>query len=274
MALKTRSFPIPLSPFAAAAAVAALGFAVAQAAVKPAAHKTSAAAPAVVEKVDPEALGALRRMSTYLQGLPAFGLTSQTSLDLVLRDGQKVQVDGVAQYKVRRPSGFVIDVKSNLKTRRFVYDGKQFTVYAPEVGYFATVAAPATNRETLELLWTKFHLALPLEDLFRWSDPAGSRDTALQSGFRAGTVAVDGVQTDHYVFREAGFDWQVWIQQGDQPIPRKVVMVDRTDPARPTYTARLTWDLTPSFTPADFTFQPGKDAKAIRLEAIADRGSK
>jgi hypothetical protein len=268
--------PHPLRPLSAGAFAAILGLAQATAAApaspNPApAHKAAKSAPAaspIVEKVDPKAVDALRRMSAYLQGLPAFALTSQTSLELVLRDGQKVLVDGVARYKVRRPGGFVIDVESNLKTRRFVYDGKQFTVFSPKLGYFATVAAPATNRETLDFLWNKFRVALPLEDLFRWSDPGGARDDRLQSGFRVGTVTLDGVETDQYVFREPGFDWQIWIQQGDQPIPRRVVIVDRTDPAQPAYTARLTWDTHPTFAPDEFAFHPGKGATAVRLEAV------
>jgi hypothetical protein len=276
------AFPITIHrlslPPAAGAAALSLVLAVllaSPAAAKSAATKTaapaSASSPAIVEKVDPSAVEALRRMSAYLQGLPAFALTSKTSLDLVLRDGQKVLVDGVANYKVRRSGGFVIDVKTNLKTRRFLYDGKQFTIFAPELGYFATIAAPATNRETLDLLWTRFHLALPLEDLFRWSDPGGARDNGLQSGFRAGTVTLDGVETDQYVFREPDFDWQVWIQKGDQPIPRKVVIVDRTDPSRPEYTARLDWDVNPTLAADDFTFRPDKGAKPIRLDAVASQ---
>ena len=223
---------------------------------------------AVVEKVDPTAAAALQRMSAYLQSLPAFALTSQTSLDLVLRDGQKVQVDGVARYKVRRPAGFVIDVDSNMKSRRFIYDGKQFTIFAPKLGYFATSAAPPSNREALDMLWTKYGIALPLEDLFRWSDPSGARDQ-LQSGFRAGTVVLDGVETEQYVFREPQFDWQVWIQTGDKPLPRKVVIVDRSDPARPAYRAQLTWDVNPTLAESDFAFQPGKDAKLVHLGVVA-----
>jgi len=229
---------------------------------------SSAAGAQITERVDPKSLEALRRMSAFLQSLPAFALTSDASIDLVLRDGQKVQIDGVARYKVRRPAGFVIDVDTSMKDRRFFYDGKVFTVLAPKLGYYATVPAPATNRQVLDVLWTKYGIALPLEDLFRWSDPAGSRD-APQSGFRVGSATVDGVETDHYAFREATFDWQVWIQQGDQPLPRKVVIVDRTDPAGPAYTARLTWDLRPTLTADDFTYRPGNEAKAIRLSAAA-----
>jgi len=226
------------------------------------------AQPAIVERVDPKSVEALQRMSAYLQALPAFGLTSQTSLDLVLRDGQKVMIDGVGRYKVRRPAGFAIDIESNLKARRFIYDGKQFTIFAPKLGYFATVAAPATNRETLDVLWTRYGIALPLEDLFRWSDPNGARDDRLQSGFRVGTVVLDGVDTEQYVFREPGFDWQIWIQTGDKPLPLKLVIVDRTDPSHPAYVARLTWDVSPTFADNDFAFRPDKDAKPVHISLI------
>jgi hypothetical protein len=34
-----------------------------------------------------------------------------------------------------------------VKSRRFIYDGKNFTVYSPQLGYYSTVAAPATTRK-------------------------------------------------------------------------------------------------------------------------------
>ena len=70
--------------------------------------------------------------------------------------------------------------------------------------------------------------------------------------------------TEHYAFREPTVDWEVWIQK-DQPLPRKLVIVDRTDPARPTFTSRLTWQVNPTFTDADFAFVPDANAKRIQL---------
>jgi len=43
------------------------------------------------------------------------------------------------------------------------------------------------------------------------------------------------------------------------------VIVDRTDPARPAFTARLKWTLNPTFSESDFAFVPGADAKKIQL---------
>ena len=116
---------------------------------------TAVSAPAASQSsVDPASVAALKRMSAYLSTLNTMEVTSEGSLDVVTEDGQRVQLDGVTNYKIRRP-GFVIDFNSDLKSRRFVYDGKNFTVVAPKLGYYATVPAPGTNREVLELAQTE-----------------------------------------------------------------------------------------------------------------------
>ena len=76
---------------------------------------------------------------------------------------------------------------------------------------------------------------------------------------------MDGVKTTHYAFREPEVDWEVWIQDGDQPLPRKLAIVDRTDPAHPTFTSRLSWTVNPTLNDSDFTFTPGADSKKIQL---------
>ena len=215
--------------------------------------------------IEDGAIDALKEMSAYLMSATTLGITSQGSMDAVTSDGQRIQLDGSTRYKVRRP-GFVIDYTSDIKSRRFIYDGKTFTVYSPKLGFYASVPAPPTNREVLDTIYEKFGIALPLEDLFRWGDGSTvDRIQALRSAYEVGPATVDGVATDHFAFREADVDWEVWIQQGDQPLPRKLVIVDRTDPSRPTFTARLSWQVNPTFTDADFTFVPDANARRIQL---------
>jgi hypothetical protein len=217
--------------------------------------------------VEPEALEALQRMSAYLGTFQTVEVTTQTSLDLVTNDDQRLQLDGGAKYKIRRPNGFVIEVSTALKKRRYIYDGKTFTLDAPDRGFYATVPAPATNIETLDLLYEKFNIALPLEDLFRWTDPANRRREALTSGYAIGPAIIGGVQTEQYAFREGDLDWQIWIEPGPRPLPRKLVIIDRSDSTNPAYIATLNWNVNPTFGPDDFTFRPAAGAKAIRLSA-------
>jgi len=222
--------------------------------------------------VDADSVAALKRMSAYLTSLNTIEIVSRGSMDVVDEDGQRIQMDGVTTYKVRKPNGFVIDYVSDAKSRRFIYDGKQFTVYAPKLDFYASAPAPATNREVLDLVYEKFGIRLPLEDLFRWNDPNGVRVEALTSGYKVGTATLDGVETEQYAFRQADLDWEIWIAKGSQPLPQKVVIVDRTDPAMPTFIARLKWTVNPTFGDKDFAFVPDKDAKRIELAVYEEIG--
>jgi hypothetical protein len=82
----------------------------------------------------------------------------------------------------------------------------------------------------------------------------------------AGPAVIDGTTCQHYVFRQDDIDWQIWIQKGDYPLPRKVVITTKTDDARPQHSAEYQWDLAPSFNDAAFTFNPPKGALRVVLE--------
>lgn len=236
---------------------------------KPPSTPPAAAEAAEDNPVQPEAVAALKRMSQYLSGLKAFELTSDSSLDLVTLDEQRLQMDAVVRYKVTQP-GIWVSYESDQKNRQYFYDGKNFTIYAPKLNFYASAPAPASNREFLKAVYDKFGISLPLEDLFRWNDGDDSDIAALTSAFGAGTATINGVATDHWAFRQGDFDWEVWIEKGDRPLPRKLVIIDRTDPAMPGYTARLSWELNPKLQQSDFTFVPGKDAMRIQLATVME----
>src|SRR5512139_823265 len=120
--------------------------------------------------VEPEAVNALKRMSEFLLSLNTIQITSDSSLDAVTNDGQRIQMDGVTNYKVRKPNGFVIEYQNPMKPRTYYYDGKSFTVFSPKLGFYAQAPAPATNREVLDTIYQRYGISLPLEDLFRWGD--------------------------------------------------------------------------------------------------------
>jgi hypothetical protein len=230
------------------------------------AHAQDSAAPtgATAPDVDPRAVEALRKMSMYLQTLQTFRLTSQASLDVITVQDQKVQLDMVTTYQVRKPGGIRIDWTSDQKNRIFYYDGAQFTLVAPTLGYYATVDAPPTNREFLAALYDKTGVELPLADLFRWSDADHEDDIAnLTSAFSVGTATLDGVETDHWAYRTAEYDWELWMEQGDRPLPRKFVLIDRSDPTLPAFVARLTWQINPVLDPTVFTYVPTGTATRI-----------
>lgn len=229
--------------------------------------KTDVAA-ASADSVEPQALQALKRMGAYLGALTSFEIDTQTSLDVVTNAGERVQLNGTGHYKVQRPTGFVIDVATDMKSRRFYFDGKQLTVLSPLLGYYATAPAPGNNAQAIDTLSQRYGITLPLSDLFSWVDQGSVRADQLKSGFLVGPATIDGVLTDQYAFREADVDWQIWIQRGDAPLPRKLVIDDHSDPATPAYDARLSWTINPTLNASEFTYRPDQSAKQIRLSIL------
>ena len=242
-----------------------LGCATAQA-DPPAPAPQQAAAPAATSAqpaVEPAAREALRRMSAYLGTLQSFRVVADTSADRVYDNGQSLQFNGRVTYDVRRPNGFVIEMATDRHTRKLYYDGRSLTLFAPARGLYATVPAPNTISGTLDLAWQRHGISVPLEDLFRWSNSLDRRDEALNTGIWVGYARVNGVDTDQYAFQENGVDWQVWIRQGDRPVPVRVVVIDAVDPAHPQFVANLTWTENPSFSDSTFAFQPPAGAQRI-----------
>jgi hypothetical protein len=226
---------------------------------------------APVTDIDVKAIDALKAMGAYLRTLKTFALRSETTTDEVLDNGQKVQFGGTVDYLVRKPNAMRAEVVSDRKRRQYFYDGKTVTVYGPANRYYASTAAPPTITELLQFLDQKYDLDLPLADLFLWGTDKDGLDD-IKSAINIGPSRIGGVDTDHYVFRQADVDWQIWIERGKTPLPRKLLITTTSEPTQPQYVAVLKWDLNPKLDNKSFTFVPPKGAQKIVLataEAVA-----
>jgi hypothetical protein len=213
-------------------------------------------------QVDANAVNALTKMSAYLRSIPAFQITLQTQRDDVDVYGQLITLSGGATYKVRRPDAFAIDLALPSLAGQYVYDGKTVTVYDAKTGNYAKYQAPSTIRATLELAEQKYGATVPLDDLFTWSE-GDDRAKALTAAHFIGKTQIAGQTANQYAFRQPGIDWQIWIADGDKPVPLRVVIVSRFDPARPQFQADLSWDTAPQFSPSAFVFTPPPNARAV-----------
>jgi hypothetical protein len=247
---------------AVAAVLAFSGMAAAQQAQRPA-----AAEPAI----EPEALAALTRMGGFLRTQRSLEVKADTTTDEVLASGQKIQLDASVDLRVRRPDRLRADVRSDRKSRRLYYDGKTFTVFGARAGYYATVAAPPTIQQLLDVVAQRYGLEFPLADLFYWGTPkSGVGD--IRAATSLGRSSVAGVACDHYAFRQADVDWQIWIEQGTSPLPRKLLITSIKEPGQPQYTAVMNWTLSPLLENELFAFVPPKDAQRIPLAPLEGTG--
>jgi hypothetical protein len=68
---------------------------------------------------------------------------------------------------------------------------------------------------------------------------------------------------------------QVWIAQGEQPLPRRVILTYKNAPGQPQYRADLSeWNLSPTVADNSFTFTPPAGAEQIPfLAPVRQKGS-
>lgn len=248
-----------------AAAVASAAAPLAAQAATPAkpAKAVAAPAPAAAPALDPAAAAALDRMGAYLRTLKNFDVHVESTSDTILNNGQRIQLDRMVDYAVQTPNRLTARLEGPQGVVNANYDGAAFTV-AGEDGYYAQAPLTGSISNLLSKAYTAYGIDFPLQDLFRWGDASSVTDKPTE-GFRIGTSRVGGVVTEHYAFRQPGVDFQIWIEQGDKPLPRKMVITSLTDAAQPQYTALIRWDLSPRRTDGQFTFKPAPGAKQIRF---------
>jgi hypothetical protein len=225
--------------------------------------------PSAASDINPAALSALERMTLHLGTLKMFEVSTRSTIDQVMDDGQKLQFEGSATYKVKRPDAFFIGLHSDRRIREFYYNGKTFTMFSPRMKLFTEVSAPPTIAEMVGVLEDDYDITLPLVDLFRWgAEPEDMK--ALTSAEYVGPGRVGDVECDHYAFRQENVDWQVWIQRGDAPLPRKLVITTQDDPAFPQFIAVLDWKSDARFDASTFSFKPSASTYKIALAKATD----
>jgi hypothetical protein len=88
----------------------------------------------------------------------------------------------------------------------------------------------------------------------------------VTSGFVVGKGVVDGVRCDHLAFRAPHVDWQIWIEEGNRPLVRKLVITTRDKLNAPQFTVvAKNWNLEPEFTAATFSFVPPQCPQRIEF---------
>jgi hypothetical protein len=221
--------------------------------------------------MEPQAEKLLRRMSDYLASRPQFTLKAESTLEVVLTSGQKIQFDSPATLEVSRPNKLRAHRKGDLANQEFFYDGKTLTLYNPRENLYATTAAPPTIDETLDFAREKLDIIAPASELL-YKNAAEKMLKEASSGFVVGPSVVGGVKCTHLAFRGAEVDWQIWIEDGAKPLPRKFILTSKKVTGEPQFIVLIrSWDVGPKFTDKEFTFVPPKGAKKIEfLQLTAD----
>src|SRR4051812_35456813 len=218
------------------------------------------------DAVDAKADKVLKAMGAKLASARQISFDSHALADQYTPDGQKLQYAKNQKVLLRRPDRLAVDVTGDVEDLKFRYDGKRVTLYNPRTSSWGTAAdMPSTIDDTLDTLADKYGMALPLADL-AFADPYKSLTEHVRSSQYLGIGYVFDVRCHHLAFRQEAIDWQIWIEEGDNPLPRKIVLTFKESPGHPQYTAFLSnWNLTAESPDSAFAFTAPAGAKQVEF---------
>jgi hypothetical protein len=219
--------------------------------------------------IAPQAQRILSAACQYLAETPAFGLNAEIWREHVTEAGQKLQFSRTISMEVKRPNRLHVEIVSPHTQRGFWYDGKSLTILDRQPNLFSMAPMPHTLDAALDQARGEFGIDLPLIDL-AVSDPYKNATAKVAKGTYYGLSPVLGYSCHHLAFTQDNIDWQVWIQDGPQPLIRKFVITHKTETGSPEFTALITrWDLTERISDSNFVFEPPRGAN--KIEMLPDR---
>lgn len=222
------------------------------------------------DRIDPEADRILKSMSEYLGGTEAFTVNADINLEIVTREGQKLQISSFASAVLERPSKFHIRRKGMIVEAEFIFDGKTLTLYGKRRNVYARIDVPGTIDDAIRAYELETGIPAPGADML-FADPYAVLSTGVESSTYIGTAYVQGVECHHLAFREDRVDWQLWVKTGDEPLPMKYVITTKWHTAAPQYELLFRdWVTDPQIEDGTFSFSVPDGATELETVPVEE----
>ena len=216
--------------------------------------------------IEEKAMAVLMRMAAVLAQTPSYSVGLEIGFDVVQDSGQKVEFGETRQLVLKRPNHLRVDsTKRDGSQTRFSFDGQHISVFNAKENVYATVAKPGTLDEAVDYFLNDLDMRLPLAQMFSTQLPAVLQEQVWAASY-VEQASIAGVACDHLAVRGSLVDLQVWVAQGEQALPQRLVMTYRRTAGQPQFWTQFSdWNLSPDATDAQFAFSPPEGAAQINI---------
>jgi hypothetical protein len=203
-------------------------------------------------------------MANFLAQAPAFSVTIRSGYDAIQSSGERIEFGGKRRILLRRPDRLRVDAERSNGDRGLVlFDGKGITAFKADDNAYARVEKSGTVDDALVYLVRDLQMTLPLARMLHTRFPE-YMEKQITSILYVEENSLFDVPTDHLAVRSAEVDLQIWIAQGEQPLPRRVVITYKNAPGQPQFRADLSdWDLSPQMAADSFSFIPPAGSEQV-----------
>lgn len=210
-----------------------------------------------------DAKAILKAMSDYVGGLESIQLAFDSDIEIITPQLEKIQFTNSGEATLIRPDRLHAHRVGGYADVELFFDGKTVSIYAKHIDGHARIDAVGTVDQLIEALHQGHGVALPGSDLLLSNSYDRLAAGILEAKYM-GHGVVDGVTCEHLAFRNFDTDWQLWVEAGERPVPRKLVITSKTLNSAPQYTLRVKrWKSGIETSPDAFVFTPPANAKIL-----------
>ena len=217
-----------------------------------------------------DAQAILKSMTDYVGSQTSLEFSFDSSIEVITPQLEKIQFTNSGEALLSRPDKLRAHRTGGYADVELVFDGKTLSVLGKSRNVYAQLDGPESVDALIEALRAGHGIALPGADLLLTNAYEVLTDGILEAK-HIGRGIIDGVECEHLAFRNRDTDWQLWVEVGERPIPRKLVITSKTLNSAPQYTLQVkSWKT--GVTPAAdaFTFTPPKDAQKLEAHELVD----
>ena len=220
--------------------------------------------PGSVQAEADEAMDILLGMTDFLAGQPRFSVAAQSSYDAVQPDGQKIEFAETRHLLLARPDHLRVDLEESDGLRhQLIYNGHQISLATPQSHVYAQVSQPGTVDDAVRFFIRDLDMRLPFAVLLVSNASEELQRRTRQIDYVEQTHLA-GVTVHHLAGRTDSVDYQVWVRDGDIPLPVRLVLTYPEAEGQPQFRADFhDWDLKPVLPEDAFVFTPPADAREI-----------
>jgi hypothetical protein len=212
----------------------------------------------------------LSGMADFLAGLPGFKVSLVCSYDVVQDSGQKIEFSELRQISLTRPDKLRVEqIGSDGAQDLVIFDGKDISIIDGELGVFSQAPQPGSIDDSVLYFVRDLGIRLPLAAMLSSRLPEEIEHRVKSVDYVEFTDIL-GPPAHHIAARTDTVDFQVWIADGERPLPLRIVLTYKTDPGEPQFRAQfLDWNEKAQMADDAFRFQPPDGARQIMF-AVQD----
>lgn len=240
----------------------------------PATCQVAAAAKPEAER-QARARAIMMKMAQFLAAAPRFRVELQARYDSVQASGQKIEFNENRSVTLSRPDRLRIEGTRGDGGRLLtVFSGKEVVVldYANKV--YARTPQPGPLDDTIVYFVRDLGVRLPLAVMLLGRLPAELQER-VQSVDYVELGKINGLPVHHIAARGETVDVQLWVADGAQPLPQRIVLTYRNAPGQPQFRADFSkWNLAPDIDAATFAVQVPEGLQKVAFAAQLPRAAR